>query len=155
MLIMMTSEFNEAARTLVSRMLPTGKIGPFRYVVVGCEQLVERDSFSQSDPIMQNLSDALQSAGHHAPEGQLMLDSEHIGDRGRGLVIAVNLMAPGNVIAGERQAMIMQVFKKHNVEIQFRKTISSADLATLNRSDTTIGRTGGYQLRDPESLKFR
>jgi hypothetical protein len=39
MLIMMTSEFNEAARALVSGMLPAGKVGPFKYAVVGCEQL--------------------------------------------------------------------------------------------------------------------
>jgi hypothetical protein len=155
MLIMMTSEFNEAARALVSGMLPAGKIGPFKYAVVGCEQPVERASSSRTDPIVQNLSDALQSTGHRAPAGQLMLSSEHIGDRGRGLVIAVNLMAPGNVVSDERLAIIMQVFGQHKMEIGFRKTISSADLVTLNRSDTNIGHGGGYQLRDPESLKFR
>ena len=105
MLIMMTSEFNEAARAMVCRMLPEGKVGPFKYVVIGCEQLVERDPSSQTDPIVQNLSDALQSTGHHVPEGQFMLSSEHIGDRGRGLVIAINMMAPGNVIADERQTL--------------------------------------------------
>jgi hypothetical protein len=152
---MMTSEFDEAAREMVSQMLPHGKVGPFRYVVVGCEQLVKRDSSSQTDPIVQKLSDALQNAGHQVPESQLMLNSGHIGDQGRGLVVAVNLMAPGNVIADERQAIIMQVFKQHNVEIQFRKTISSADVVTLNRSDTSISTSAGYQLQDPASLKFR
>jgi hypothetical protein len=153
MLIMMTSEFNDAARKLVREMLPAGKVGPFKYGVVGCEQLVEPSS--QTDPIVQDLSDVLHNGGHRPPAGQLMLGSERIGDRGRGLVIAVNLMAPGNVIADERLAIIMQVFRKHKMEAGFRKTIGSADLSTLNRSDTTIGRGGGYQLRDPASLKFR